>query len=228
MKTKHVALLAAAASCSAITALAADPATTTMVWDFSTPDNPAVVQPESQNPFNLEGRATMVQGTGSEPYSPGVFLNDSANYGTATGLWDLLSGSATVELVDQVPGTQNGLLDYTLVLRHFVSQAPLPNFPFSATVSFSLPGAVLVSQSVQQATSIGSWVLSTYSWQQVQVPGLVSLTVSSEPNRNLLLDSLSFSVIGDLAPIPEPSVAQLGALGALMLGFSVRRRRTAV
>jgi hypothetical protein len=226
MKTKHLVILAAAASASALTALAQDTPTTTMVWDFSTPDNPASVTPTSQNPFNVTGTATIVPGVGAEGYSAGVFLNRPDFYGTATGLWDMLNGSVTIDLVDQLAGTENGMLDYTLVVRHFVS--PPPGFPYPSTISFSVPGAQLDSQVAQEVAGLGSWVLSTYSWQQVPVDGLVSLTMSTEANRGLLLDSLSFSVIGELVPIPEPSVAQLGALAALVLGLgSVRRRHNA-
>jgi len=224
MKTTHVIPFAAVASCLLLNGFAAD-ATTTMVWDFSTPDNPSVIQPASANPFNAYGTATIVPGLGGEGYSSGVFLNNSALYGTATGLLDLLNGNVTLGL-DQLAGTPTGTLDYTLVIRQFISNPP--GFPYPPTLQFSIAGVNLVSQTRQETAAVGSWYLSTYSWDNVAVSGPVTLTLSTDPNRNLLLDSLSFSVIGDLVPIPEPSVAQLGGLAVLMLGLGTLRRKKSV
>jgi hypothetical protein len=225
MKTNNLALLVASASCVGLTAFAADPATTSMVWDFSTPDNPSVQQPTGDtNPFDAVGTVTIETGLGGGGYFGGVAYPEfPGDFGTATGVWDTLNGSVTVGL-DQLAGTAGGLLDYTLVLRQYVNNPP--GFPYSPALQFSVPGVELVSQvPVETIQSAGaSWVVSTYRWQQVAVDGFISLTLSTDPNRNMLLDSLSFSVTGDLVPIPEPNVAQLGALAALMLGVGSFRR----
>jgi hypothetical protein len=227
MNTKHTAIIVAAIIGGATAAVAAEN-DTTMVWDFSTPDNPSVQQPAgADNPFNAEGTVTVDVGLGGGGYFSGVaFPEFPGFYGTATGVWDLLNGSVTVGL-DQLAGTAGGLLDYTLVLRQYVNNPP--GFPYSPTLQFSIPGGNLVSQVAQEtiASAGASWVVSTYSWQQVAVDGFITLTVSTEENRGLLLDSLSFSVMGDLVPIPEPGVMQLGVLGALILGLGRVRRSKA-
>lgn len=224
MKTKHLAILAVAATCASSSAFAAD-AETTMAWDFSTPDNPSVQQPAGDtNPFDAIGTVSITPGLGGGGYFSGVaYPTFPGDFGTATGVWDLLNGSVTVGL-DQLAGTPGGVLDYTLVLRQYANNPP--GFPYPSSLQFSIAGAELVSQvPVETIQSAGaSWVVSTYRWEQVAVDGFITLTLSTEPNRGALLDSLSFSVTGDLVPIPEPSVAQLGAMAALLLGVGGLRR----
>lgn len=224
MKTKHPVLLVVAALCGTSAAFGAD-AETTMVWDFSTPDNPSVQQPVGpSNPFNAEGTVSIDVGLGGGGYFSGVAYPEfPGDFGTATGSWDLLNGSVTVSL-DQLGTGAASPLDYTLVLRQYVNNPP--GFPYSANLQFSIPGGQLVSQVTEETIqSVGaSWVVSTYQWQELAVDGQVTITLSTDQNRNLLLDSLTFSVTGDLVLIPEPGVAHLGVLGALMLGLSNVRR----
>lgn len=202
--------------------LAADP-TTTMVWEFDNADNPAVVEPgPAENPFSGIGTATINQGTGTGYWS-GVFLDDPGlGYGTPTGLWDILNGDVSLSIdLFASPGTQ---VTYELTVGQFVSPQ---NFPFSSDLSFSIPDGQLVSQSgVENTPNGGTWVESTYLWENLSVNGPLSLTLSSVTGAGLLLDSLAISVTGSLVPIPEPSAAQLGLLGlGMTLLWSARRRK---
>lgn len=214
MKPKQI--LAGVALLSAVVpALAAD--VTTISWQFGTADNPVeVTPPPASNPSGATGTLEINDGTGTGYWS-GTMLDD-ATYGTPTGVWDILNGSIDVS-IDRIPG---GEADYTLKLTQFVS---LPGgFPFALPVSFSLPGSTLVSQTLIENTSIGQWVESTYAWQNLTGLDGLSLTISSDPGKGLLLDSLAIEVSGILVPIPEPTVAQLGALGVLGLGLLSGRR----
>lgn len=200
---------------------------TIMTWNFGTSDNPAIGEPGAANPVPATGTALVTPVVG-EGYFPGtVVIQDvPLNFGTATGVWDLGGVGAGVKLdIDLYAATPTSKLDYTLVVRQFASTAPQVGFPYSPNVTFSIPGYQMVGASVEEETTAnGVWIKSTYSWQQLSVNGAITLTMGTDPSKGLLLDSLAFSVMGDLVPIPEPSVSELGALAALMLGIGAFRR----
>lgn len=213
----------------AATSLGAD-STTTMYWGFDTADNPSIGEPDAANTVPATGTANVNADFG-EGYFPGtvVIPDVPLDFGTATGVWDIggAQGGVTMglDLYDPTPLTP---VAYQVVVRQFASTAPSVGFPYSPNVTFSVPGWTLNSQVEQEITPNGTWIESTYSWQQLTVSGAITLTMSSDAGRGLLLDSLAFSAIGDLVPIPEPGVTQLGALAALMLGIGgFRRSRTA-
>lgn len=207
-----------------VSSLGADP--TTVFWGFDTADNPAIGTPDTTNPYPSTGTAEINSDFG-EGYFPGtvVIPDVPLNFGTATGVWDIggAQGGVTMglDLYDPTPGTP---LAYTVVVRQFASTAPQVGFPYSPNVTFSVPGWALDSQVEKEITVNGTWIESTYTWQQVAASGGITLTMSSDPGKGLLLDSLAFSVLGDLVPIPEPSASQLGGLAALMLGIGAFRR----
>jgi hypothetical protein len=203
-------------------AMAAEPVTT-MVWEFSTPDNPATVKPpQESNPAGGTGTVTVNAGVGLG-YFPGKFepLGEPTNdYGTQTGLWDILNGDVKLD-VDLMPAAPDTKLNYTLTLTYFVSPQ---NFPYSQNVTFSIPGVQLVSQTGIENTVQGTWVEGVYAWEQLSVPGALYLVITPEAQRGFLLDSLAFSVTGNLVPVPEPSTSALALFGLAFLGFAGRRR----
>jgi hypothetical protein len=222
MKRNHI--LAGITACSIVAgALGAE---TKMTWGFATGDNPALGQPDAANPFPATGTAEVTKGVGVG-YIPGTFVVPGFDFGTATGLWDIGPGGVKMD-IDLYAATPTTKLDYRVVVGMFASTGLQPGFPYSPNVSFSIPGGQLTGDPlVKETTTSGQWIESTYTWQQLSVNGPLTLTMSAEAGRGLLLDSLSFSVMGDLVPIPEPSVAQLGALAVLMLGIgAVRSRKT--
>lgn len=224
MNKNHI--LAGIAAFSVAGSVLAGAPETKMSWGFGTGDNPAVGVPADSNPIPATGTATVTKGTGLG-YFPGTLVVPGFDFGTATGLWDIARGGVQVDL-DVFGATPDAKLDYTLVVGMFASTGLNPGFPYSANVTFSIPGAQPVGNPViKQSTTSGDWIESTYAWSQLEVgTGPITITMSSASGRGLLLDSLAFSVMGDLAPIPEPSVAQLGGLAALMLGIGAFRRKT--
>lgn len=221
MKRNHI--LACVTACSmAATSFGAD-SLVSMSWGFDTADNPATATPGEANPIPATGTAEITVGFATG-YSPGPFVSPPLNFGTATGIWDIGPGGVKMD-VDLYAATPEAKLDYSVVVRQFASTAPSVGFPYSPVVTFSVPGWTLASQVEKEVTSNGTWIESTYTWQQLSVSGPVTLTMTSDGQRGLLLDSLAFYVLGDLVPIPEPSVTQLGALGAFLLGIGAFRRR---
>jgi hypothetical protein len=218
-----------------LSGFAAD-AVTTMFWGFEASDNPAVTKPTDANPFGATGTAAVSIGTGEGYFATAQTFSDltGLNFGNASGLWDVLTtpsgatvGGVTLGL-DMFGATPESTVGYTLVLTHFAS-TPVGGFqPYPGTMNFSIAGATKVSETEVQnvpGQGGGSWIESTYAWENLSLGGgPVTLTLSAENGRGLLLDSITFSVMGDLSPIPEPSVTQLGALAALMLGIGAFRR----
>jgi len=203
---------------------------TTMDWTFSTASNPSVVQPATANPYNAIGTAAIEFGRGTG-YSPGRYLEHinpafSERYGSATGMWDILNGGVTF-------GINMYQESQPLTLRFALTQfASGGGFPFSANVGFSLPGNPadhLLGVETIESTQAGFWLRSTYEWQSVDFgAGPITIILSSDPDGNgLLLDSLGFTVLGDLTPIPEPTVTQLGLVGLLAGAFARLRRKPA-
>lgn len=221
MKPKQI-LVSLTAFLWAGVAMAADPVTT-MVWEFNTPDNPSTVQPPPEsNPAGGTGTVTVNAGVGLG-YFPGKFepLGEPTNdYGTQTGLWDILNGDVKID-VDLLAATPDTKLDYRLTLKYFVSPQ---NFPYSQNFTFSIPGVQLVSQTGFENTVQGTWVEGVYAWDQLSVPGALTLVITPEAQRGFLLDSLAFSVTGNLVPVPEPSTSGLALFGLAVLGFASRRR----
>ncbi len=200
---------------------------TTMDWTFSNNSNPSVVQPAAVNPYNATGTALIDVGRGGG-YNPGRFLEHlglSEGYGSATGLWDILDGGITFG-IDQYQASDP--LTFRVVVTQFASGG---SFPFSPNVGFSLPGTSaehLVSQETVETDSEGFWLKSTYEWQGLDFgTGPLTVTLSSDPvqGNGLLVDALSFTVLGALVPIPEPSISQLGLVGLLVGAFAAMRRR---
>jgi hypothetical protein len=233
MKSTQI-LTGIAALSASLSGFGAD-AVSTWSWGFEASDNPAITKPTDGNPFAGTGTATISVGTGEGYFADVVELSNltGLNFGTATGVWDVLSnasgtaiGGATLG-IDLYAPSPEALLDYTVVIRHFAS-TPVGGFqPYPGTVNFSIGGSTKVSETVVQnvpGAGGGSWIESTYAWENLSVNGPITLTLSSDPARGLLLDSIAFSVMGDLVPIPEPSVTQLGALAALLLGVGAFRR----
>jgi len=224
-------ILAGITACGmAASALGAGPETK-MSWGFDTGDNPANGLADAGNPIPATATALIDYGFGTGYYI-GRFDVGFGDYGTPTGIWDIgqsATGQGSVKMdVGLFGATPETKLDYTVVVNMFASEGLSPGFPYSGTVSFSIPGAQ-VSSVDKQITSSGRWIESTYSWQQLAVgSGPITLTMNTVEQRGLLLDSLAFSVIGDLTPVPEPSVSQLGALAALMLGIGTLRRSKTV
>jgi len=221
MKRNHI--LAGVTACGmAASALGAD-TVTTMFWDFATADNPAIAAPADTNPFPAVGTAAITVGVG-EGYFPGAVVIPGLSFGTPTGVWDIGPGGVQMDM-DIYDPTPESPLSYTVVVNQFASAAG--GFPYSPNVGWSIAGAQLVSQQTKEVVpgaNGGTWIESTYTWQQLSVSSGITLTMTSDPGKGLLLDSLAFSVMGDLIPIPEPSVTQLGALAALMLGLGAFRR----
>jgi hypothetical protein len=123
--------------------------------------------------------------------------------------------------VDLLAATPDTKLDYRLTLTYFVSPQ---NFPYSQNVTFSIPGVQLVRQTGIENTVQGTWVEGVYAWEQLTVPGTLTLVITPEAQRGFLLDSLAFSVTGNLVLIPEPSTGALALFGLAFLGFAARRR----
>jgi len=203
---------------------------TIMTWNFDTSDNPAIGEPGAANPVPATGTANIQYGVGLG-YFPGTVVDPDVplNFGSATGVWDIGGAGTGVKMdIDLYPATPTTKLDYKVVVRQFASTAPQVGFPYSPNVTFSIPGYQLVGTPVEEeSTANGVWIKSTYSWQQLSVAGPITLTMGADSGKGLLLDSLAFSVTGDLVPIPEPSVGQLGAVAALMLGIGPFRRTKA-
>lgn len=222
---RHYTLAGIVACGMAVTSFGAE--ATTMFWGFDTADNPAVGQPGENNPLPATGLAEVTPGF-ALGYFPGV-PDIGLNVGTATGVWDIGGAGSGVQMdIDLFAATPEAKLDYTVVVRQFASTAPQVGFPYSPVVGFSIPGWTLESQVEQETTPNGTWIQSTYTWQQLSVGGPITLTMTADGSKGLLLDSIAFSVMGDLVPIPEPSVTQLGALAAFMFGLGMfRRRKTA-
>lgn len=221
MKPKQTVVGLTALLCAGV-AIAAEPVTT-MVWEFSTPDNPSTVQPPPEsNPAGGTGTMTVNAGLGLGYFS-GKFepLGEPTNdYGTQTGLWDILNGDVKID-VDLLAATPETKLDYTLTLTYFVSPQ---NFPYTQNFTFSIPGVQLVSQTGIENTVQGTWVEGVYAWEQLSVPGALTLVITPESQRGFLLDSLAFSVTGNLVPVPEPSTGAMALFGMAFLGFAARRR----
>jgi len=197
-----------------------------MSWNFDTAQNPAPAVPDPANPVPATATAEVAPGFGIG-YVPGKLELPGFDFGAATGLWDIGGNGAGVKIDLGLYGaTPTTLLDYQVVVGIFASTGLTPDFPYSAGVQFSIPGAVLTGTVIKQTTSSGQWIESTYAWQQLAIGSTpVTLTLSDGPSSSgLLLDSLTFSVFGDLSPIPEPSVSQLGALAAVALGLGALRR----
>jgi hypothetical protein len=208
----------------AASAFGADPVTT-VYWGFDNSANPAIGQAAATNPYTFTGTAAIDVGLATGYYPGKVVIPDvDLNFGNATGVWDIGPGSVVMGLPELVDATPETTLSYSVIVRQFASTAPSVGFPYSPIVTFSTPGAQQTSQVEVEQTVNGVWIETTYNWQQLTANGPITLTMFSDGNKGLLLDSLTFSVMGDLVPIPEPSVAQLGALAALMLGLSTVRR----
>ncbi len=215
---------------SGVVTVQADP-TTTMDWEFSTSDNPATVTPDtSVNPFGATGTAAIDQSNG-DGYQAGTLFEQygQTGYGTQTGLWDLLN-AGTMELSLDKQAAAGATLSYTLTVDAFFS-SPL-SFPnISDAMTFSLPNAQQVSRTQLNSGDKGAWYEVVYSWNQVNTSGPISLTLTSPAGlgaTDLVIDRIQFSISGNLAPIPEPTVVQLGAVGFAALGlWSWRQRRQA-
>jgi hypothetical protein len=138
-------------------------------------------------------------------------------YGTPTGLLSVLNGQVQIRM-DRVATT---LVDYLLTVTHFVDGGAF----FPGTFSFSIPNAQAGSRTVVETTSIGSWVIDTYSWNQISGP--ISLDISAGPgNGQLFFDEVKLGVTGNLSPVPEPGVIPMAATGLFALGmFSWFRRK---
>lgn len=227
MNAKYISLgLVTAAG--VVSALAADPITS-MDWQFGTSDNPSAASfPVGGNPFGASATATVDPGTAGLGYYEGAFDAGGSfpgGYGTLSGGWDILNGSVTLAM-DLMPATPTTLLNYTLTLNQYVSNG---NVPYTVTVLFSEPNAQLVNTVNLEGPTVdgGTWVQTTYQWDNLSVSGPVGLTFSSDAGKGLLLDRVQFNVTGSLVAIPEPTTSQLGFVGLAILGFLSWRRSKA-
>jgi len=76
---------------------------------------------------------------------------------------------------------------------------------------------------------IGSWYEDTYSWSDVNLSPTVSLDISPGAGGSgaLLFDEVRLTIVGQLGPVPEPSVGLITVAGLLALGVRSWLRRKA-
>ncbi|MGD0538648.1 MAG: PEP-CTERM sorting domain-containing protein [Verrucomicrobiota bacterium] len=204
---------------------------TTFSYDFSTGGSPpgtySITPDVSINPSSATGSDVVNAGSGTGYYS-GTFSPElptdptlGQNYGTQTGVWDTLNGSLQLS----VPQRQAvSTVSYTLTIDLYATGT---GFPYSSGLTFSVPNSTLNSSVPISAVTPagGRWYESVYSWTGLTPSGPLSLSVFGTLNNGLLVDRVQWQILGDLAPVPEPTVVQLAAVGSVILGFAAWRRR---
>jgi len=207
--------------------------TNVLDWQFSTFSSPS-----GATPPGAPTAATTINPSGGNPTAnfPGVVSINNYNYvfgtgpeglyGTRTGLWDMQnSQSQNTQLQLKLNLLPASLLDYTLVITHFIDSGGF----FPGTFSFSVPNAQFDSRTAVEGGSIGVWVADTYHWSQLSFPGTIELDISpGAGNGHLLLDEVQFIISGQLVAVPEPGISQMVATGLLAFGIGswFRRKRS--
>ena len=147
------------------------------------------------------------------PVGTGWYDTLPAVYGAQQGFWDIGTGSMTVAVPNSPDAGLYELIQIQVTYWRDFSAAP--------AISFSPIGTQVGSTTttlLQDPPGPGAWYSDLSLWQVTPSPNELLIALTGLANRGAIIDELVIDTT--FAPVPEPSVASL-----IALGFWVMARR---
>ncbi len=155
-------------------------------WQFTTSNSPCP-------PTVFTNTAGVPMATIVVGYDSIGWQTNLTGFGTQTGLWDLgfqnpddptQQGQVQLTIPNPFPASGNTYTDLKLRVVYDLDVA----FGYTSNLTFSIPGAVYLGQTVVEPLPPpgGKWVEDQYQWRLTPSPATVSLTITGAVNGTLL------------------------------------------